>query len=64
LPGFFFISSTRPWTVSGIDGWTTSTSGLTQIDEIGVKSLMGSYGTLVIAVGRMACVDEVANRRL
>ena len=28
--------------VSGIEGCATMTSGLTQIDEIGVKSLMGS----------------------
>jgi len=42
LPGFFFISSTRPDTESGIEGWVTSTSGFTHTDEIGVKSFTAS----------------------
>jgi len=64
LPGFFFISSTMPIKVSGIEGWATNISGLTQIDETGVKSLSGSYGGLVKAVGLIACVDDVANRNV
>jgi hypothetical protein len=61
LAGFFFISSTRPLTESGIEGWVTSTSGLTQIEEIGVKSLTASYGGLTKAVGLMAWVEDGAN---
>ena len=53
-----------PISVSGIEGWATKISGLTQIDETGVKSLSGSYGGLVKAVGLMACVDDVANRNV
>ena len=46
--------------VGGSDGLAKNTRGLTQTEEIGVKSLIGSYGAWTNAVGLMACVDEVA----